>query len=155
MRPFLTLKYWFTDMMRTSLSLYSAEILYLESGRQEFDYFNKDRPTGSMFQRYLFPQTNKLWLKLLIWFEILLYLLTLIGLCAGALKIIIQSIKNWTDENKKLLCAWTASVPFMTLFIFIALAGGYARMRLPIEPFLIIFSLSFWIPLLANFKNNS
>lgn len=155
MQPFLAIKYWLTDMMRTSLSLYSAEILYLESGRQDFDYFNKNRTTSSMFRRYFFPQTDKIWLNFLIWIEILLYLLTLIGVCAGAVKIIIQSIKNWTDENKKLICAWTAVTPFMAIFIFVALAGGYARMRLPIEPFLIIFSLSFWVSLFVREKIKS
>lgn len=149
-RPVTTLKNWVTDMARTTLSLYSAEILYLESGRQEVNYFNKERTVRSIFNRYLFPQTNKLWLKLLIWLETLFYLFILIGLLLGIFKIIIRSIKEWSAENKKILCAWATSACFISLFIVIALSGGYARMRLPAEPFLIILSLSFWVNLIRN-----
>lgn len=148
--PLITLKNWVTDMTRTTLSLYSAELLYLESKRQEIDYFDKNRSTSSAFQRYLFPQTDKLWLKFLIWAEIFLYLLALIGLLFGLFKIMFQSIKDWSEENKKLLCPWLVSACFTGLFIVIALSGGYARMRLPIEPFLIVLSLSFWVNLVQK-----
>jgi hypothetical protein len=148
--PLITLKNWAIDMLRTSLSLYSAEILYIESGRQAKDYFNKDRSTLSMFKKYLWPSKDKPWLNCLVWLEILLYIFILIGLLFGAFKIVTRAIKNWNTETKILLCPWLISVPFICLFIFIALSGGYARMRLPVEPFLIILSLSFWTNLLKK-----
>jgi hypothetical protein len=47
------------------------------------------------------------------------------------------------------------AIPIMILFIVLALAGGYARMRLPIEPLLIIFSLSGWGYFFAYIKKIS
>jgi hypothetical protein len=41
-------------------------------------------------------------------------------------------------------CSILRMLPFMALFMIIALSGGYARMRLPIEPFLLICSLYGW-----------
>lgn len=136
--PLITIKLWLTDMLRASLSLYSAELLYLESGRREFDYFDKDRTWGSMLQRYLFPQTNNLFLIALIYAEMLFFLLLLIGVCM-ALWGCIRGVCKRADT-----LGIVTSTAIIMLFIVIALAGGYARMRLPIEPFLIIVSLYGW-----------
>ncbi|MFA5306970.1 MAG: hypothetical protein WC365_05995, partial [Candidatus Babeliales bacterium] len=42
------------------------------------------------------------------------------------------------------VCSWIRMMPFIALFVIIALSGGYARMRLPIEPFLLMCSLLGW-----------
>ena len=140
--PFLAIKNWMTDIMRTSLSLYSSELVYLYNERKEFDYFSKDRGLWSLFERYLFPKVDSFILKTIIFLEIIFYLLILIGFFGA----FIQSI-----FNKYYLCSFLKVLPFMFFFIFIGLSGGYSRMRLPVEPFLIIFSFSFWIPF---FKKN-
>jgi hypothetical protein len=148
--PKLALKLWATDILRTATSLYSAELLYLESGRKESDYFNGKRTIGSMVSKYLWPQTDKTWLKWLIRAEILAFLLMLLGLFLGFVRVIFRCITTWhkniniAEINKTELCSWLRCLAFATFFIVIGLAGGYARMRLPAEPFLIILSMSFW-----------
>lgn len=154
--PTMAIKLWLTDIFRTTFSLFSAELLYLASNRLEFDYFNKNRTISSMFNKYLFPQTKNHWLKWIIRFEIFLFLLMLIGLLLGFIKITAASIKNWSFKiNATNLCSWIRSFAFVALFIIIGLAGGYARMRLPAEPFLIILSLSFWTSIFTNEKTYS
>lgn len=148
--PFIAMKNWFTDILRTCSSLYSAEILYIESGRANVDYFNKDRTFLSAVKRYIFPDTDKVWLKFLIFTEILLFLFLLIGFIAGAMQVIFFAIKRWADYDQQQLCAWMTSSAFIALFIIISLSGGYARMRLPVEPLLIVLSLSFWLGLLQR-----
>jgi len=144
--PFLTLKTWATDICRTFLSLYSAELLYLDSGRKEVDYFRKGRSIWSMFERYLFPATENVLLKAVIYYEIITYLFILIGFFIGFIMFFVNFIRSKkSDIVRVIACAWMRSLGFMILFLIISLAGGYARMRLPIEPFLIIFSLSYWI----------
>lgn len=141
-RPFIALKNWCTDMLRAALSLYSAELLYLESGRQEVDYFAKGRGIWAMFSRYLFPQTDVIWLKLIVYAEILLYLFMLIGFFVS----IITALSGFVLTELWLLRDVLAKIlPFMMLFIVISLSGGYARMRLPIEPWLIIIACRFWV----------
>jgi hypothetical protein len=149
--PKLALKLWATDILRTATSLYSAELLYLESGRKEFDYFNGKRTIGSMVSKYLWPQTDRTWLKWLIRAEILAFLLMLLGLFFGFVRVIFHCITTWrtktnqSDADKTELCTWLQCLAFAMLFIVIGLAGGYARMRLPAEPFLIILSMNFWM----------
>lgn len=140
--PLISLRYWITDMARTMLSLYSAELLYLSSGRKEVDYFAKDRTYWSMIKRYLVPATDNVLLKIIIWAEIIFFLLMLLGFFYGLAYVL---FRDTTTQHS----VWFRVLPVMALFIVIALAGGYARMRLPIEPFLIILSLYGWSQMLG------
>ncbi len=143
--PGMAIKLWLTDTFRTAFSLFSAELIYLESDRTEPDYFNKDRTLSSMFKKYLFPKTDKPLLSWLVRLEIFIFLLMWIGLLLGFFKIFMACIKSWSSSaNRATLCSWVRSIALIKFFIIIGLAGGYARMRLPAEPFLIILSLSFW-----------
>ncbi|MCB9493210.1 MAG: hypothetical protein H6679_02965 [Epsilonproteobacteria bacterium] len=142
-KPLYTLKYWLTDMLRACGSLYSAELLYLDSGRAEVDYFAKDRSYWSMFSRYLFPQTSTPWLKVIVFGEIISFFLILLGYLLGAITMIIHLLKKrFTFDFFQDFDSWIKACSFIALFIVISLAGGYARMRLPAEPLIII--LSFW-----------
>jgi hypothetical protein len=101
-----------------------------------------------MFDRYLFPKTDNMVLVFLIWLEILIYFFVLLGLFCSILFILFQFFKYPKQvvavEN---MCMLTRVLPWMAFFIIIALSGGYARMRLPIDPFIIILSLFFWTSL--------
>ncbi len=151
--PVLAIKNWFTDMMRTTLSLYSAELIYLYNDRAEIDYFNKDRTTWDMFKRYLFPDVSSKLIKIILFFEILFFAFILLGLTLGMIKLlfmIFMYLFSFQKLSKKELCnigTWLKVIPFIVLFILLSLSGGYARMRLPAEPFLIILSFSFWLSL--------
>lgn len=149
-RPFITLKNWSTDMFRTCFSLFSAELLYLDSGRKKIDYFKKERTLWSMFKRYLFPETKNRWLKIIIWIEILLFFFMLLGFLLFAWSAIFKFFRFKCTTPPCTLCILFKALPFMALFIVVSLAGGYARMRLPIEPFLIIFAFKGWSHLVTK-----
>jgi hypothetical protein len=151
MRPLVTLKNWFTDMFRATFSLYSSELLFLDNGRKEFDYFKKERGAWSMFERYLFPDTPNRFLKIIIWAEIILFLLILVGFVFGLFLVLFYFLKKSSSLcAQEDLCSWAKVLPWIAFFIVLALSGGYARMRLPVEPFLIILSLYGWINLLSR-----
>jgi len=140
--PWQTIKLYVTDMLRTTFSLYSAELLYLDSGRQDIDYFAPNRTVWSWFDRYLFPATENPLLKMIIYIEIFLSLLLWLGILFGFIYVLwglLYSPVLWSD-----LCSWARVIPYTKLFVIIALAGGYARMRLPIEPLLIILAVYGW-----------
>jgi hypothetical protein len=115
--------------------LYSAELVYLDSGRTGIDYFAKGRTLWSMFSRFIFPNVKNKWLIPLIYLEILLFFFILVGFVFGF-------IQSFSGVH---LYIWLHVLPFIALFIVIGLSGGYNRMRLPIEPFLIILSLHWWL----------
>ena len=132
--PLIALKLWATDIFRATFSLYSAELLYLDSGRKQIDYFASGRTLWDMVERYVFPETNNVWLKLLVWLEILLYALMLFGVARASWLLLICG-----SSHDRML--WLSIASFVALFLVVSLAGGYARMRLPIEPFIIILGL--------------
>ena len=141
--PLVTMKLWLTDIFRTCFSLYSAELLYLEADRPEFDYFSSKRGIWSLFARYLFPQTNNWYLKLIVYLEILLFLFMLTGCLLSFVFLLggmLRGAALWND-----VCSMLSMLSFIALFLVIALAGGYARMRLPIEPFIIIIGWYGWL----------
>ncbi|MFA6263058.1 MAG: hypothetical protein WCW33_04710 [Candidatus Babeliales bacterium] len=137
--PFITLKTWLTDMTRTSLSLYSSELVFLESGRVEYDYFAKNRTWWDMFKRYLMSNTTNMCLRAIVYGEIIIFFLILLGFMIGFLSMLCGRY------SRAATCSCLRMLPFMTLFIIVALSGGYARMRLPIEPLLLICSLYGWL----------
>jgi 4-amino-4-deoxy-L-arabinose transferase-like glycosyltransferase len=52
--------------------------------------------------------------------------------------------------NFEHFCCLVKVLPFVVLLVFITLATGFSRVRLPIEPFLIILSIEFWIYLFGR-----
>lgn len=141
MRPLITLKNWLTDIVRATFSLYSAELLYLENERQEVDYFARDRNFWSMLDRYLFPRTSSIMLRIIVYGEIFCFFFMLLGCVLFLFQAVVDVIKKRNFKNIRVVFK---TLPFITLFIVIALAGGYARMRLPIEPLLIILACASW-----------
>ncbi|MBM3886993.1 hypothetical protein FJ364_03605 [Candidatus Dependentiae bacterium] len=129
--PITSLTYWIQDMARATLSLYSAELLYLESGRKQIAYFATGRPIKDWFMRYIKPQTEKNWLKLLIWGEALFHFFLLLGTFLFCVRALLY-------RTRRLTHVFWLTIPFISLFIVIALSGGYARMRLPMEFLMII-----------------
>ena len=139
--PLITARLWATDILRAALSLYSAELLYLENNRKNVDYFEREHTVKRMFMRYLCPATDLWWLRLLIYLEILFFLLLLIGyagFCITAL------LLYWRTRSSELLIRAFMATVFILFFLVIALAGGYARMRLPTEALLIICASWYW-----------
>lgn len=131
--PLQSIKCWIKDIVRASLSLYSAEFLYLESGRKQIQYFEPGRSVKEWFIRYLKPNTEKVWLKILIWIEILFHFLLLLGS-------LLFTVKAFIGTSARTVKVFLVGSPFILLFLVIALSGGYARMRLPIEFLMIIFA---------------
>lgn len=145
--PLVTIRLWATDVFRALFSLYSAELLYLENNRKEISYFDKGHGLKQMFLRYLFPTTDLYWLRLLIYLEIIFFFLMLLGYAGFC---ITAFLVYWRTGSQVLLMRAFVATVVILFFIIIALAGGYARMRLPAEPFLIIGASLFWIDLVGK-----
>ncbi len=144
--PLIAVKNWCTDMFRTMFSLYSSELLFLDAGRQSIDYFKKERSLWNMFERYLFSDTDSCVLNVVVWSEIFLFIIMLFGVLGYLVKAVLSLLRGKNEP----LCVFGKCLPFIALFIVIALSGGYARMRLPIEPLLIVLACAFWVKLLKT-----
>ncbi len=132
--PWLFLKTACVQMLKTCFGLYAAQLLMTDADR--WPTYTYQTTLWTKIKRFLVPDVRHRFLIFFIYYEILLWLLLLIGL-GGAL------IAAWHDSMTR--CALAKSLPFMILFIGITLAYGCARLRVPLEPFMVIFSGVGWL----------
>jgi len=73
-----------------------------------------------------------------IYYEIVMFLFLLIGFIGFFISALICC---------RYVFVMFTVVSFMALFVVLSFACGFARLRLPVEPFLIIISSKFWVDL--------
>ena len=83
----------------------------------------------------MLPKVNNKFVILIIYLEIIFFIFLIIGFIGFICSALY--IEYFRNILYKLL-------PFIFVFIFISLSCGFARLRLLIEPILIILSLKFW-----------
>ncbi|KKP24435.1 MAG: glycosyl transferase family protein [candidate division TM6 bacterium GW2011_GWF2_28_16] len=135
----LFLKYSLINIFKTIFSLHSGTLIYWDS--QELPNYTSKTSFLDKIKRFLFPKINNKFLYFIIYLEILFLFLLLLGFSLFILKILYYK-KNLNLILNILL--------FVLLFVSITLAYGCARLRLPVEIFLILFAVSYW---LENFNN--
>jgi len=139
--PFLAFKNGLFNMFKTCCSLYSADILNLNSSFSKDRELSKKRAKLGRFARYLYFSGGSYVLFFTIYYEIISLLFILLGFI-GCFFVVFK--------NKKFLFQFFPIVLFVGFFIFISFADGIARLRFPIEPFLIIFACYFWLCVVRN-----
>ncbi len=142
--PLVALKISIRNVLKTCFSLYSSEILFLDSGKLP-DYKNKSSLLG-LFKRFLFPKVNNKLVIPIIYFEIIFFIFLIIGFFGFAYNSIYS-------HDYRLV--FFKLIFFILLFIIISLSCGFARLRLSIEPILLLLSIEFWLKFVKlnhNFK---
>lgn len=135
--PIIAMRHIGENIFKTGFALYSSELLFIDSHGKLPPYSN-ERTLKDRLCRFILPHVNNRYIVWVIWFEIIVFLLMLLGFCGFCVKSVLCCYQ-W-----QLLMS---SFLFMAFFIAITFSCGYARLRLPIEPFLIIYATSFWINL--------
>lgn len=128
------------QILKTCMALYSAQII-LSDNKEWPDYYSKDQSAWSKVRRYFVPQVKTKWLIPFIYWEILLFLVIIMG----CLFCFVSA--GWQNNVLYML---GRTVPFASLLIFLTVAYGCARLRFPAEPFLIIWSSVGWQQMLKK-----
>jgi hypothetical protein len=124
-----------TQIFKTCFSLYSAQMLFSDSGC----WPDCDREScWEKIKRFVFPDVKTWWLKLIVFYEILMNVLLLLGFIVFLFHLF---------SNTRLACY---VLPFMALLVFLTLAYGCARLRLPLEPLLILVASFGWLSILGR-----
>ncbi|MFA5306974.1 MAG: hypothetical protein WC365_06015 [Candidatus Babeliales bacterium] len=130
--PMNACKHALTHIIRTCGTLNSTLLLYVPRGT----VYGKDATLWFKIKLYLMPRVVEPWLIPVIYWELLLSLFILFGLFILLLRAIVDSYA------RRVL---VQIVPFLGLFAVITLAYGCARLRLPIEPLLLLGAVYGWI----------
>lgn len=132
--PLLAIKHACIEMAKTCCALYSAQIILSDTGK--WPDYSKDVSFWSKIKRFLLPDVNHAYLIPIIYWDIILTIMILFGFFG----FIVMSLFDATLFGVAL-----KTVPFIGLMVFLTLAYGCARLRLPIEPLLIPLASYFWV----------
>lgn len=133
-----TFKHCFINIFKTTFSLYSSELLVIEQ-RGELPAYDEHRSLLSMVKRFLFPEVHNTCIRFFIYFELAIWFFVLIGFFGYGIRSLFYS--EWFGNVIRL-------VPFILLFLVLSCACGFARLRLPIEHFLTMLAMAFWVDVL-------
>jgi len=130
--PLITIKHALIQMVRTSCTMYSTLLLHVPKGT----VYGPDTTIWYKIKLYIFPQAQHPALVPFIHWELIYSLLVLVGV----LLFMFFSIFDRTLWQLILCIA-----PMITLLIGLTVAYGCARLRMPIEPFLILLASYGWV----------
>lgn len=132
--PLYACKHAVIEMFKTCAGLYAAIIL-LADGAQWPNY-GPQVTSWQKVQRFIFPAVKRPFLAVLIYSEIIMMALMVLGLGI----FLLLTLSDASARMGALLM-----MPYVILFIGITLAYGGARLRMPADPFLIIAALYGWL----------
>jgi 4-amino-4-deoxy-L-arabinose transferase-like glycosyltransferase len=134
--PVAAMRYSCIQLLKTMAALYASQLLIADTNVWP-DYGN-DVGWWARIKRFLMPEVNHRWLIVLVYYEIILFLLIMVGVLACW----------WRCRRDALLRRAAGFVlPFALLLWLLTVAYGCARLRLPLEPVLILCSVYGWYTL--------
>ncbi len=134
--PFIAIKRAVYNICKTMSLLYSYDFLDVIGERSYLDQKKENTFLETVLNRYLLFSVKNKCIRSFVWVEILLLFFILIGFLCFIWK-------SFFYNN--LLCITLKIFPIFSFMLFITFATGFARLRLPLEPFMIILSFNFWI----------
>jgi hypothetical protein len=126
---------WTNEVIKTTFDLYSYQIIPMLDGSYWYDPLEEFLPEkiAACLWRYPMPWP----LRLLCWSELLSLITLWIGLALGLWL-------WWWKRVATIAHLWWLCMPMIISIIGMTGGFGYARLRLPAEPLLIILSLASW-----------
>lgn len=132
--PWYAFKHACKEVFKTVCGLYSAIILLADNAVWPSGYDTASWWTK--IKRFLFPTVQRPFLIPLIYWDICVTILTLVGYCLFIVRSVFSNV---------LRRALFTTVPFVATCIGLTLAYGGARFRLPVEPLLLLGATWGWM----------
>lgn len=143
--PFLFIQNWIKEAFKTTFDLYASQLVGF--AKNTFMYDPLEEFLTVKWSECIYKQRMPLPMRFLVFLEIIFELLKWIGLLLGAWLFLLKPILNRfnvSDYIKKNGLLWLKTTPMIGALIFMTGGFGYARLRLPVEPLMIMLSLTFW-----------
>ena len=143
--PFLFLKDWTKEVTKTTLDLYSFQLIDMAKGTCHYD--DVEEFLTEKWADCVYKQKAPILTRIIVYLEIIFEILKWIGLLLGAfLFLLFPLIKRFKvpEPIKQNGLLWLKVAPMIAAFLIMTGGFGYARLRLPVECLMIILSLTFW-----------
>lgn len=138
--PFLFAKEWIQEVLKTTFDLYSYQIIPMLDDTYWYDPLEEWLP--DKIADCLYAHSMPLGVRILCWLEFICSLIVWIGLLGGFWLFVLRALYDrFAPRITKL---WLLSIPLIGFILGMTGGFGYARLRLPAEPLLLLLSLTFW-----------
>lgn len=132
---------WFMESLKTTLDLYSYQLVTMANGSWWYDPIEEYLP--EKIAACLYKERVPMATRAVCWLEFLFSIIVWIGLWGGLWLYLIRPLYT-KKYNAHLVRLWLITIPIIALCIGMTGGFGYARLRLPVEPLMLILSLTFW-----------
>lgn len=149
--PLLVLYDWMREVFKTAFDLYSSQLVAFVQGC--FFYDPLIEYLSSKLADCLYATPMPLLMRTIVYLELLYAILLWIGLIVGSVQfMIIPCIKrfNINTVTLEIFKLWLCVTPMIAAALFMTGGFGYARLRLPVEPLMIILSLTWYYYVFAK-----
>lgn len=128
---------WIVECLKTGFDLYSYQLVSLHNNCFKWDPLVEYLP--EKVSEALYKKPLPFFFRLIAYLELLLNIILWLGIFAGTSTLFLDT--TWREKYLRL---WIACCVFIGTVCAQTGGFGYARLRLPIEPLIILLGLSFW-----------
>lgn len=138
--PWLSMYEWIKEVIKTAFDPYASQLVAFAANKFTYDEIEEFLP--QKIAACLYQQAMPWPMRLLCWLDFLFMMLMWIGVIAGCWSFV---IRRWRMCGTDRYCRiWLTTLPLCCAIIGLTGGFGYARLRLPVEPLLIIMALLWW-----------
>ncbi len=149
--PLLAAYDWMREVVKTTFDLYSSQLVAFVQGCYFYDPIIEY--LSEKVQHCLYKTPMPLSMRFIVYLELIYALVLWTGLLGGFWVYMLMPCMhrfNIGKDIKQQFALWMMITPMIAAVVFMTGGFGYARLRLPIEPLMIILSLTFWYWFLNN-----
>lgn len=144
------------EIIKTTFDLHTYQLVTMLQGTYWYDPIEEFLP--DKIAACLYKQPMPFVMRILCWLEFIFSLLIWLGIVCGLFYFVLKPITKRTKlsaQSRQTLIMWL-SAAVLSLAIIVPSGGfGYARLRLPAEPLIIIMSLLFWYEIYNQSRSRS
>jgi len=150
--PWYFLCDWTKEVAKTTFDLYGSQLVSLVNKTHMWD--PAEEFLSEKLMLCLFTQPMPWYMRLICWLEALFYLVLLIGIIVGCWIFLLQPLiaKRFHEPSlQKIQAIWLKTGVIIGALVVMTGGFGYARLRMPADPLLIIISLTLWYYLITHY----
>ncbi len=154
--PFYFAYDWISEAIKTTFDLYSYQLIPMVNGSYWYDPIEEYLP--EKIAACLWTHQMPWYGRVLCWLEFLFSIFIWMGLFGGLWVFIIRPLVNKAaviSFAQSMMRSWLLVIPMIGIVIGMTGGFGYARLRLPAEPLMLILSFSFWYWLYLRFYKDT
>ena len=143
--PFYFVRDWIKEVLKTTFDPYASQLVAFANNTYSYD-----PPEEFLFEKLylcLFGQPMPIFSRLLCWIDFLFLVWVWIGLLGGLWLFLIKPLfrREISNELRFYRALWLKTGIFVGGLVVLTGGFGYARLRMPVEPLVLIMTLTWWL----------